>query len=150
MGSSSRRRRTASMVVVQVEWLAGRTPEQKEESVAGITDILGRVGGAQRENGHVVLHDVPPSNWAQAGELVGTHRHAHRCPLPSSRRPDAPWWRARQGRTDGQGIHPARRGGGRADNRARCAAGRTGEQGTEDLEQGYAVTGADLEECCER
>jgi 4-oxalocrotonate tautomerase family enzyme len=58
------------MVVVQVEWLAGRTPEQKEELVAGITDILGRVGGAQRENVHVVLHDVPPSNWGRAGELV--------------------------------------------------------------------------------
>ena len=58
------------MVVVQVEWLAGRTPEQKEELVAGITDILGRVGSAQRENVHVVLHDVPPSNWGRAGELV--------------------------------------------------------------------------------
>jgi 4-oxalocrotonate tautomerase len=58
------------MVVVQVEWLAGRTPEQKEELVAGITDILGCVGGAQRENVHVVLHDVPPSNWGRAGELV--------------------------------------------------------------------------------
>jgi 4-oxalocrotonate tautomerase len=58
------------MVVVQVEWLAGRTPEQKEELVAGITDILGRVGGAQRENVQVVLHGVPPSNWGRAGELV--------------------------------------------------------------------------------
>ena len=58
------------MVVVQVEWLAGRTPEQKEELVAGITDILGRVGDAQRENVHVVLHDVPPSNWGWADELV--------------------------------------------------------------------------------
>jgi len=58
------------MVVVQVEWLAGRTPEQKEQLVAGITDILGCVGGAQRQNVHVVLHDVPPSNWGRTGELV--------------------------------------------------------------------------------
>jgi 4-oxalocrotonate tautomerase len=53
------------MIVVLVEWLAGRTPEQKEELVAGITDILGRGGGAQRENVQVVLHDVPPSNWGR-------------------------------------------------------------------------------------
>jgi len=58
------------MIVVLVEWLAGRTPEQKEVLVAGITDILGRDGGAQRENVQVVLHDVPPPNWGRAGEVV--------------------------------------------------------------------------------
>ena len=58
------------MVVVQVEWLAGRSPEQKEALVAEITDALKRIGGAQQENVHVVLHDVPPSNWGRAGELV--------------------------------------------------------------------------------
>jgi 4-oxalocrotonate tautomerase family enzyme len=58
------------MVVVQVEWLAGRSPEQKEALVAEITDALRRIGGAQQENVHVVLHDVPPSNWGRAGELI--------------------------------------------------------------------------------
>jgi 4-oxalocrotonate tautomerase family enzyme len=58
------------MVVVQVEWLAGRSPEQKEALVAKITDALKHIGGAQQENIHVVLHDVPPSNWGRAGELV--------------------------------------------------------------------------------
>ncbi len=58
------------MVVVQVEWLAGRSPEQKEALVAEITDALKRIGGAQQENVHIVLHDVPPSNWGRAGELV--------------------------------------------------------------------------------
>jgi 4-oxalocrotonate tautomerase family enzyme len=58
------------MVVVQVEWLAGRSPEQKEALVVEITDSLKRIGGAQQENVHVVLHDVPPSNWGRAGELV--------------------------------------------------------------------------------
>jgi 4-oxalocrotonate tautomerase len=58
------------MVVVQVEWLEGRSPEQKEALVAEITDALKRIGGAQQENVHVVLHDVPPSNWGRAGELV--------------------------------------------------------------------------------
>jgi 4-oxalocrotonate tautomerase family enzyme len=56
------------MVLVLVEWLAGRTPEQKEELVAGITDILGRVGGAQRENVQVVLHDVPPPIEVRRGD----------------------------------------------------------------------------------
>jgi 4-oxalocrotonate tautomerase family enzyme len=58
------------MVVVQVEWLAGRSPEQKQALVAEITDTLKRIGGAQQENVHVVLHDVPPSNWGRAGELI--------------------------------------------------------------------------------
>jgi 4-oxalocrotonate tautomerase family enzyme len=209
------------MVVVQVEWLAGRTPEQKEELVAGITDISGRVGGAQHENVQVVLLDVPPSNWGRAGGLVEPSQRgpqeeltggtavgveavngreeapAARATLPEldgaarifnleqlreegmpvfpAHRPgysyllhrhhedeyedtkprtsasgviicmehtgthidalckeagdsDTLWWRARQWRTDGQGIHPARRGGDPADNRARSAAGRTGEQ----------------------
>src|SRR5215210_5304280 len=58
------------MVVVQVEWLAGRSPEQKAALVAEITDAVRRIGGAQQENVHVVLHDVPPSNWGRAGELI--------------------------------------------------------------------------------
>jgi 4-oxalocrotonate tautomerase family enzyme len=58
------------MVVVRVEWLAGRDTEQKEALVAEITDALRRIGGAQEENVHVVLHAVPPSNWGRAGKLV--------------------------------------------------------------------------------
>jgi 4-oxalocrotonate tautomerase len=73
------------MVVVQVEWLAGRTPEQKEELVAGITDILGRVGGAQHENVQAVLHDVPPSNWGRAGELVEPSQRGPRRSLSEAR-----------------------------------------------------------------
>jgi 4-oxalocrotonate tautomerase family enzyme len=58
------------MIVVQVEWLAGRSPEQKEALVAEITEALGRIGGAQQENVHVVLHDVLPMNWGRAGKLI--------------------------------------------------------------------------------
>jgi 4-oxalocrotonate tautomerase family enzyme len=58
------------MVVVQVEWLEGRSPEQKQALVAEITEALGRIGGAQQENVHVVLHDVPPTNWGRAGKLI--------------------------------------------------------------------------------
>src|SRR3954469_17053093 len=62
------------MVVVQVELLAGREPEQKAALVAEITEVLTRIGGAQQENIHVVLHDVPPSNWGRAGELIESPR----------------------------------------------------------------------------
>lgn len=58
------------MVVVQVEWLEGRSPEQKEALVAEITDALKRIGGAQQENVHVILHDVPPTDWGRAGKLI--------------------------------------------------------------------------------
>ena len=57
------------MVVVQVEWLEGRNPEQKEALVVETTNALKRTG-AQQENVYVVLHEVPPSNWGLAGELV--------------------------------------------------------------------------------
>jgi 4-oxalocrotonate tautomerase family enzyme len=56
--------------VVRVEWLTGRDSKQKEALVAEITDALKRIGGAQEDNIHVVLHDVPPWNWGRAGKLV--------------------------------------------------------------------------------
>jgi 4-oxalocrotonate tautomerase family enzyme len=104
------------MVVVQVEWLAGRTPEQKEQLVAGITDILGRIGGAQRQNVHVVLHDGVPVKVAQTGKGC-----------------------TRLGEEE---VSPIIAPGVLLDVPV--------SKGAEDLEQGYAVTGADLEECCER
>lgn len=58
------------MVVVQVEWLTGRSIEQKEALVAEITGAVSRIGGAQQQNVHVVVHDIPPTNWGRAGELV--------------------------------------------------------------------------------
>jgi 4-oxalocrotonate tautomerase len=76
------------MVVVQVEWLAGRSPKQKEALVAEITDALRRIGGAQQENVHVVLHDVPPSNWGRHGtRLSGPKRRMieRRRPSPARR-----------------------------------------------------------------
>ena len=57
------------MVVVQVEWLEGRNPEQKEALVVETTNALKRTG-AQQENVYVVLHKVPPLSWGLAGELV--------------------------------------------------------------------------------
>lgn len=57
------------MPIVQVEWLAGRSPEQKESLVTAITDAMSNIGGAQREAVHVVLHDVPPANWGKGGKL---------------------------------------------------------------------------------
>jgi 4-oxalocrotonate tautomerase family enzyme len=231
------------MVVVRVEWLAGRTQEQKEELVAGITDILGRVSGAERENVHVVLHDVSPSNWGRAGDLVEPpQRGPQEEPTGGEAvgvearndREEAPPARAtlpeldgatrifdlEQPREEGMPLCPAHRPGYAyllhrhhedeyKDTKPRtCASGviicmehtgthidalchqaddltlyggvpvkgaQTGKgftrlgveeippiiapgvlldvpssKGAEDLEQGYAVTGADLEECCER
>jgi 4-oxalocrotonate tautomerase family enzyme len=57
------------MPIVQVEWLAGRSPEQKQSLVTAITDAMSSIGGSQREAVHVVLHDVPPANWGKGGTL---------------------------------------------------------------------------------
>src|SRR5215203_4977359 len=61
------------MVAVRVEWLTGRSQEQKRALVAAITEALDRIG-AQREDVRVVLHNVPPTSWSRADEFVEHHR----------------------------------------------------------------------------
>lgn len=62
------------MSTVIVNWIAGRTPEQKRELVAGITDVLHRVAGTPRERIDVVLNDVPADNWGLGGQLYSSVR----------------------------------------------------------------------------
>lgn len=55
---------------VQITWVEGRTPEQKRKIAERITNVLIEDGRAKRENIHVAFHDVPPTNYAEAGTLV--------------------------------------------------------------------------------
>ncbi len=57
------------MAVVRVDWLEGRTVEQKRALVEAITEAMSRIGGAKTESVHIVLNDVPPTNWGKGGEL---------------------------------------------------------------------------------
>ena len=55
------------MPVVIVEMWEGRNPEQKETLIQGITKAFEEIG-VKPESLHIVIHDVPKSNWGQRGQ----------------------------------------------------------------------------------
>ncbi len=55
---------------VQITWVEGRSVEQKRAVAERITNALMEDGKAKRENIHVAFHDVPATNYAEAGVLV--------------------------------------------------------------------------------
>jgi 4-oxalocrotonate tautomerase len=58
------------MPYVQITWVEGRTPEQKRRIAERVTAVLIEDGRAKRENIHVSFHDVPATDYAEAGILV--------------------------------------------------------------------------------
>lgn len=59
---------------VQITWVEGRTPEQKRKIAERVTQVLVEDGRAKRENIHVAFHDVPATNYAEAGVLVADQK----------------------------------------------------------------------------
>jgi 4-oxalocrotonate tautomerase len=55
------------MPVVIVEMWEGRTSEQKETLIKGITRAFEEIG-TKAEALHIVIHDVPKSNWGMKGQ----------------------------------------------------------------------------------
>lgn len=55
------------MPVVIVEMWEGRTPEQKEKLIRGITKAFEDIG-TKTEAVQIVLHDIPKINWGLGGE----------------------------------------------------------------------------------
>jgi 4-oxalocrotonate tautomerase len=45
----------------------GRTSEQKETLIKGITRAFEQIG-TKAESLHIVIHDVPKSNWGVGGQ----------------------------------------------------------------------------------
>jgi 4-oxalocrotonate tautomerase family enzyme len=76
------------MPVVTVNWLEGRSFEQKKELVSEITRIVHQVGGSPVERITVVVQDIPAENWGRGGNLVSTLQSAP--PTPPARQPDGP------------------------------------------------------------
>jgi 4-oxalocrotonate tautomerase len=58
------------MPMVRVEWLPGRTVEQKRELAEVLTREVCRVGKCTPEAVQVVFADVPAEDWAVAGTLL--------------------------------------------------------------------------------
>ena len=58
---------------VTIEWLEGRTVDQRRQVIAGITDLLVEAGGARREAVQVTFRDMTKDNWGRGG-LLGIDR----------------------------------------------------------------------------
>ena len=58
------------MPVVKIEWLAGRTPQQKAKLADAITRAFVDVAQVQKEQVWIVFEDVPRSDWAMGGKLL--------------------------------------------------------------------------------
>lgn len=54
--------------VVVVEMWEGRTPEQKEKLIQSITRAFEESLGTKPESLHIVIHDVPKTNWGSKGQ----------------------------------------------------------------------------------
>ena len=59
---------------VQITWVEGRTADQKRKIAERVTSALIEDGKAKRENIHVSFHDVPATNYAEAGLLVADQK----------------------------------------------------------------------------
>ena len=57
------------MPVVTVQLWEGRTLEQKRALVAAITEALVEYAGANPDDLHVILQEIPHENWGRAGVL---------------------------------------------------------------------------------
>ena len=55
------------MPVVQVDMWEGRTEEQKEKLIKGITKAFEEIG-VNPVGLTIIIHDVPKSNWGMRGE----------------------------------------------------------------------------------
>ncbi len=57
------------MPIVIVDMWAGRSQEQKKAIVQGITEVFVKTG-IPAEAVHIVINDVPKSNWGTGGKLA--------------------------------------------------------------------------------
>ena len=55
------------MPIVTVEWLTGKTKEQKVKLAKAITEAMSEVIGADPEATQVVINDHPWENWSIGG-----------------------------------------------------------------------------------
>ena len=55
------------MPVVIIEMWTGRTDEQKEVLINGITKTFGEIG-VKPESLNIIIHDVPKNNWGLQGK----------------------------------------------------------------------------------
>ncbi len=58
------------MPVVTVEWLKGRTLQQKAQLAQAMTHAFVEIAKVSKEQVWIVFRDVDRANWAMAGKLL--------------------------------------------------------------------------------
>jgi 4-oxalocrotonate tautomerase len=58
------------MPVVTVQMYEGRTIEQKRALAAALTQAMVDIAKTTPDQVHVIIQDVPRTNWAQSGKLA--------------------------------------------------------------------------------
>lgn len=58
------------MPVVTVEWLEGRTSQQKAQLADALTKAFVEIAKVQKEQVWIVFRDVKRSDWAMSGALL--------------------------------------------------------------------------------
>jgi len=61
------------MPLVHIEWLPGRSLEQKREVMEVLTRELSRIGDCRPETITVIFTDVTRENWGRNGKLFVDH-----------------------------------------------------------------------------
>lgn len=59
------------MPMITVEWLEGRTPQQKAQLAAAMTTACVEIAKVPKDQVWIVFKDVKRSDWAMGGVLVG-------------------------------------------------------------------------------
>jgi len=62
------------MPVIHVYTFKGKTTEQKRKIAAGITQAMVDGAGTEAENVHVLIHDMPISDWSHGGVLYSENK----------------------------------------------------------------------------
>jgi 4-oxalocrotonate tautomerase len=55
------------MPIVQIDMIAGRTPEKKEQLIKKVTDAIVEVLQIPADRVRVVIHDIPKENLGRGG-----------------------------------------------------------------------------------
>jgi 4-oxalocrotonate tautomerase len=55
---------------ITIQWFAGRTPQQKREITAAITEAMVKIGKTTADQVHIVFQDIEKSNWGVGGKLA--------------------------------------------------------------------------------
>lgn len=78
------------MPYVNIHLVGNATAEQKAELAEAITDAIVRILGKDRDRTSILIHEMPPENWAVAGRLKSASPGPGRGGAPGADDPGGP------------------------------------------------------------